>query len=230
MFTRAFDFLWALWGYWYLLVTGVIFVTEQFIETFFPIRFKEWLNKWWRKDNRPRHFRWAAGVAVLLACFLAFDDVSQQLQKTQTDLSKITGERDEARRQLSGLPAKGWSLSDQKKKILIDSLKSAPEKFTVAIGTVPAAPSDALAMAYDLMNHVFGPAGWQAGVVIGGVPEYHPDYVGFLVAFRAHTKPEGNKKALTLKTIPEKAGFQVRFAGYNNFPENESMLVVGKQP
>ncbi|MEI7806368.1 MAG: hypothetical protein WCI56_13680 [Hyphomicrobiales bacterium] len=91
MLTRLPDFLGALASYWYLLVTGGIFLTEQFIETIFPLGLRNWLNSWWKKKSRPHHFRWAAAVMVFVACYLAFDDMNQRFQQSQSDVSKLTG-------------------------------------------------------------------------------------------------------------------------------------------
>jgi len=62
------------------------------------------MDRYWSKDGRHRLFRWAATFAVLIAGFLAYDDLNtksrNQHRADQIALSKAVGERDEVRRQL----------------------------------------------------------------------------------------------------------------------------------
>lgn len=97
--SRLFDFGWALLPYWWLLVTGFIFAVEPMIEALLPGNWREAVNRHWSKEKRQLHFRWASLMAVLIASFLAFDDVSKRNRALQTSVTTVIGERDEARRQ-----------------------------------------------------------------------------------------------------------------------------------
>jgi len=75
-----------------------------------PSLWQKRLEKWWPKNRRIVHFRIASVVALLLASFLAYDDVSQRYRQAEIDLATERGlkkaaidERDQARRQYIGL-------------------------------------------------------------------------------------------------------------------------------
>jgi hypothetical protein len=133
LFARIFDFGWALLGYWWVLVPGGIFAVEPMLESFLRRSWKDWLDERWSKDHRHRHFRWGSVVAILVASFLAFDDVNTKSRAAhiadQAALKIALGERDEARRQrdsnispvidrLGGdLTAARAQIDEQKKKL-----------------------------------------------------------------------------------------------------------------
>lgn len=97
--SRIFDFGWALLPHWWLLATGFIFAVEPMIEALVPTKWRGAVNRHWSKETRHLHFRWASLLAVLVASFLAFDDVSNRNRTLQSSVTTVTGERDEARRQ-----------------------------------------------------------------------------------------------------------------------------------
>jgi hypothetical protein len=103
IFARLFDFGWALLGYWWVLVPSGIFAVEPMLESFLRVSWKKSLDERWPKDRRHRHFRWGSVIAVFVASFMAFDDISTKSRKTHTSdqaaLKTALNERDEARRQ-----------------------------------------------------------------------------------------------------------------------------------
>jgi hypothetical protein len=103
--TRLYEFGWSFWPYWWALAAGGIFALEPMMESYLRPDQKVWLDYRWPKDARQRHFRWASIVAILVASFLAFDDVStrsRSLHKAdQGAVEILRGERDEARRQIA---------------------------------------------------------------------------------------------------------------------------------
>jgi hypothetical protein len=99
LFARIFDFCRALLLYWWLLVPGGVLVVEPMIETFVPQSWKDPVDRRWPKETRHKIFRWASAAALLIASFLAFDDVSTRNRALQKEAHQATGERDEARHQ-----------------------------------------------------------------------------------------------------------------------------------
>jgi|GEM_PF-4426340 len=96
-FSRIFEFGWALVPHLWLLITGVVLVIEPAIETLVSERRKAFIDGWWPSPKRHVHFRWAAVAALMVASFLAFDDVNMQNRTLQKNVRQVTGERDEAR-------------------------------------------------------------------------------------------------------------------------------------
>src|SRR5437879_11211505 len=98
VWARLYEFAWAFWPYWWALAAGGIFALEPMMESYLRQPQKIWLDSYWPKEARQRHFRWASIVAVLVASFLAFDDVSIKSKAThRADLDavgKAIGERD----------------------------------------------------------------------------------------------------------------------------------------
>jgi hypothetical protein len=82
-----------------VLVTGGIFAIEPMMETLLLPSWNEGLNQWLPKTTRQRVSRWASVVALMVASFLAFDDVNLRNRELQKEAQQVTSERDEARRQ-----------------------------------------------------------------------------------------------------------------------------------
>jgi hypothetical protein len=103
LWARIYEFILAFGPYWWALAAGGIFALEPMMESYLRPEHKAWLDTHWSKETRQRHFRWASIAAVLIASFFAFDDINTKSKVThKTDLDvigKVTGERDEARRQ-----------------------------------------------------------------------------------------------------------------------------------
>jgi len=99
MAARLYDFLPALLHYWWVLVTGVVLVIEPLVESAVPRPCKTLLDRYWPAQRRYQHFRWASLAAVVVASFLAFDDVNMRNHDLEDKLQVSIGERDEARRQ-----------------------------------------------------------------------------------------------------------------------------------
>ncbi len=93
---RIYDFGQALFLDWWIVV-GVVLGIEPFMETLIPQ--PEWLEKYWPKNARRKHFRIAAALAFVAASFMAFDDVSQKSRNLASDKAKLEGELKEIRRQ-----------------------------------------------------------------------------------------------------------------------------------
>jgi hypothetical protein len=104
IWTRLYDFGWALLPYWWILAPGGIFALEPMMESFLKEGFLSRLNERWPRAARRRHFRFASIAAMFLACFLAFDDLSAKYRVSQRALNSAIGERDQARRQLASAP------------------------------------------------------------------------------------------------------------------------------
>jgi hypothetical protein len=100
---RIFDFGLALLPYWWLLVPGGVLVVEPMIETFVPQPWKDPIDQRWPKETRHRNFRLASVAALLVASFLAFDDVSTRNRALQKDVNQANGKLDEARRKRDGV-------------------------------------------------------------------------------------------------------------------------------
>src|SRR5205823_4071125 len=98
--TRIWEFGWALVPYWWLVASSVIFAVEPMIEGLFGGQWKDRIEKYWPKGRRHSHFRWASIAALLVASFWAFDDVNVRNRALLRDVAKVSGERDETRRQL----------------------------------------------------------------------------------------------------------------------------------
>lgn len=80
---RLWDFLWEVLSAWFVQVTGVILVIEQFLEFILP-------KKWWNKIDteqlrakRKHILRWLCAVAFIYASFSAYDDVNKRLRVAQ---------------------------------------------------------------------------------------------------------------------------------------------------
>ncbi len=84
---RIYDFAWAMLGYWWMLVAGIIFAVEPMIEGLAPEQWKSAIDKKWPKDKRRAHFRWAAVGALLLSSFFAFDDANMRNREPQRQLN-----------------------------------------------------------------------------------------------------------------------------------------------
>jgi len=225
LYARIFTFVWALFENWWLLVTGIVLMVEPMMESWLHPKRLKWLNKRWPKAGRYKQIRFAALAALLVAAYLAFDAVNVRLTNATTELSATREQRDEARRQLQGLPARGWSIKPEQIRILREAVAKKPLGFPLLLATTPAAPTDSLALAYDLMNAV-----GDAIVVIGGDPEYSPNQSGIILGYAAGTDPEKNEKVQAVKALLEKAGFVPRYKGHHNFPANETIVVIGKFP
>jgi hypothetical protein len=99
LLARISDFGLALLPYWWLLVTGGVLLVEPMIETLVPQAWKNTVDQRWSKETRHKNFRWASVGALLIASFLAFDDISTRNRVLQRDLVQATRERDEAKRE-----------------------------------------------------------------------------------------------------------------------------------
>jgi hypothetical protein len=107
IWSRIYEFGWALVAYWWILVPGGLLSLEPMMESFLHPSWKARLDRRWPKETRYRHFRWGATLAILIASFLAFDDLNTrtrtEIRADQVSLDTAIGERDEARRQLKEL-------------------------------------------------------------------------------------------------------------------------------
>jgi len=124
-----------------------------------------------------------------------------------------------------------WSnLTANQEQNLLAGLNATADKFPILITTVPGVPSDAIRLAYDFMHIVGRSPGWSAMLDIRGDAEFYPEYTGLFFAYKERTEPTENNKARILKALFETTGYPVSYIGHNRFPENESMLVIGKHP
>jgi len=122
-----------------------------------------------------------------------------------------------------------WSMTDKQDHDLRTALNSAPIKFNVRLGVVPAAPSDAMATGYHLMNMFLNSPGWGAILFLVDA-EYLPSQTGVTIAVKAHTNPEQNEKARVLKLIFDQAGLSPVYGGDNQLPDGEAKIVIGVRP
>jgi len=95
-FARFYEFAVALIPYWWLLVSSGLFAVEPMIEGVIPTKWKTVINKQWPKKLRHKHFRLAAVAALLLSSFFAFDDVNTRSRVLQREVTRLTGEKDQA--------------------------------------------------------------------------------------------------------------------------------------
>ena len=86
LLARLYEFGWALGTNWWGWVTGLLLVTEQAIELFFPTGWKK-LEAKFPKEKRRRLLLWGSLATFVLASFQAFDDVNKQLRQAQTKSS-----------------------------------------------------------------------------------------------------------------------------------------------
>ncbi len=93
---RIFEFASALLGYWWALAAGIIFAAEPMIEPLLGERWKRHFDSYLNKESRNKIFRWLSILAILLASFFAYDDVSKRdrdLRRnsigSRLDISKI---------------------------------------------------------------------------------------------------------------------------------------------
>ena len=95
IWARIWDYAWALLPYWWLIVAGGVLAVEPMIEAFVPRNWQEPINNYWPKERRHQHFRVASVIALFVASFLAFDDVSTRNRSLTADLAKTNGELQE---------------------------------------------------------------------------------------------------------------------------------------
>lgn len=128
---------------------------------------------------------------------------------------------------LRGTPQ--WSITEQQERDLKTALIASPMKFNVLLSVVPAAPTDAMDIGYHLMQIIGASPGWHATLAVID-PEYSPRAAGLRVSVKVFTDPEKNEKAVTLKSILEKAGLQPFWGNDHGLPDGEAKIVVGVHP
>lgn len=89
IWARIFEFGAALFGYWWLIVPGGIFALEPMMESLFRTEWNDWLAKKWPRPARHKTFRTLSLFSLIIASFLAFDDVNSRNRVLQRELSGV---------------------------------------------------------------------------------------------------------------------------------------------
>lgn len=97
LWPRIVEFGRALLPYWWLFISSGVLVIEPIIESFFSG--PEWLERNWPNNQRRKQFRWAAVLALFLACFMAFDAANERNRQLVLEKRSLIEERNNARRQ-----------------------------------------------------------------------------------------------------------------------------------
>jgi hypothetical protein len=98
--SRLFDFGIALGGAWFAVVTGVVLVIEQLLESIAPKIFKS-LDRRWPKEQRQTAIRWSIAAAFVYVAFQAYDDVSGRLRANQAELSATRAKLEDSEKRSS---------------------------------------------------------------------------------------------------------------------------------
>jgi hypothetical protein len=110
IFARMLEFFWALGTYWWTLVPSGVLMIVPILESHLLEDKQAIIDAWWPKKNRARHIRWVSAAAVLVAAFLAFDDVNTRNRALQ--------------RQLAFVPTPARHLKNEERVQLITSLRA----------------------------------------------------------------------------------------------------------
>jgi hypothetical protein len=113
--SRIYEFGAALFGYWWALVAGGLFAIEPMIEPLLGQRTKYFLDKW-SLNTRKNILRSLSVVAILLASFLAFDNVNSRLRNVTRECDELIhaanaqSQREEIKNGLKALYEQGTGL------------------------------------------------------------------------------------------------------------------------
>jgi hypothetical protein len=123
-----------------------------------------------------------------------------------------------------------WYISPKQENNLKAALAASSVRFVVPITVVPAAPSDAMDVAYKIKDIIGGSNGWGAVVSVIGDAQYSPHNIGLLIAVARGTNADQNQSAHALKDIFDAADLHPTYV-YDPFvSDGEVKIVIGRNP